>query len=88
MSTNSNEQKLPPKLGPQPPDGKCHAFLDTSEAAQYLRLSRSCLAKWRCQGGSHHPAYHLVGRKVVYAVADLDAWLASRRRRSTSDAGK
>lgn len=71
-----------------PLEGQRHTFLDTSEAALYLRLSRSCLAKWRCQGGAHHPTYHLVGRKVVYSVADLDAWLASRRRRSTSDTVK
>jgi hypothetical protein len=69
-------------------DGPRPTFLDSAEAALYLRLSRSCLAKWRCQGGSHNPAYHLCGRKILYAVADLDAWLASRRRRSTSDTGR
>jgi hypothetical protein len=61
--------------------------LDTTETAEYLRLSRSTMAKWRCLGGIG-PDYALAGRKVLYSVAVLDAWLASRRRRSTSDTGK
>lgn len=61
------------------------ALYNTAEAANYLRLSRSCLAKWRCSGGG--PEYILAGRKVLYARTALDAWLASRRRRNTSDTG-
>ena len=61
-------------------------LLDTTETAKYLRLSRSCLAKWRCSGGG--PEYILAGRKVLYAQVVLDTWLASRSRRSTSDTGK
>ena len=63
-------------------DTKQHALLDTAEAADYLRLSRSCLAKWRCAGGG--PEYILAGRKVLYSRTVLDAWLASRSRRNTS----
>ncbi len=63
-----------------------HTLYDTTEAAEYLRLSRSCLAKWRCGGGG--PSFILAGRKVLYAKAVLDAWLASRSRRSTSDRGQ
>jgi hypothetical protein len=29
-----------------------------------------------------------LGRRVVYDPADLDAWLAAGRRRSTSDSGQ
>jgi excisionase family DNA binding protein len=63
-------------------EGSRH-YLTTDEAALFLRLSRSCLAKWRCAGGG--PEYTLAGRKVLYAQAALDAWLASRRRSNTSE---
>ena len=55
-------------------------------AADYLGLSDSTLAKMRLRGDG--PTYSKAGpRIVVYDVADLDAWLASRRRRSTSEEG-
>ena len=34
------------------------------------------------------PAYSKAGRNVVYHMQDLDAWLVSRRRLSTSDTGE
>ena len=53
-------------------------------AANYLGLSPSTLAKMRLRGDG--PAYSKVGpRVVVYDIADLDAYLAKRRRHSTSD---
>jgi len=55
----------------------------TREAAEYLRVSESALAKWRMWG--HPPAYRKLGRVVVYDQADLDAWLESCRRTSTSE---
>ena len=61
--------------------------LRTGDAAQYLRLSVSTLAKMRLRGDG--PVYSKAGpRIVVYDVADLDAWLAGRRRRSTSETGE
>lgn len=48
--------------------------------------STSTLAKWRLAGTG--PVYSKVGRNVVYGNADLDEYLASRRRLSTSDAGQ
>ncbi len=55
-------------------------------AADYLGFSTSTLAKMRLRGDG--PPYAKAGpRIVVYDVADLDAWLASRRRSSTSDPG-
>ena len=54
------------------------------EAAAYLGLSPSTLAKMRMRGDG--PAYSKAGRRiVVYGVADLDAYLAGRRRLSTSE---
>jgi predicted DNA-binding transcriptional regulator AlpA len=57
----------------------------TPEAAAYVGLSPTTLNIKRCQGNG--PAYHKVGGKiVVYFQEDLDAWLASSRRQSTSQA--
>jgi len=54
------------------------------EAAHYLGLSESSLAKWRCSGTG--PAYMKVGERVVaYDQSELDSWLRSRSRRSTSE---
>ncbi len=53
-------------------------------AAEYLCLSVSTLAKMRLRGDG--PVYSKVGpRVVVYDVADLEAYLAARRRHSTSE---
>lgn len=35
------------------------------------------LAKWRCEGKG--PAYHLVGRNVLYCGQDILDWLAMQR---------
>ncbi len=53
-------------------------------AAEYVGLSPSTLAKMRLRGDG--PIYAKSGpRIVVYAVADLDRWLAARKHRSTSE---
>ena len=50
------------------------------EAAVYLRVSRSTLAKWRMRGEA--PPYHRCGPRIVYYYRDeLDAWLAECDRR-------
>jgi len=56
--------------------------LRTAEAATYTALGISTLEKLRIIGGG--PAYYKVGKAVIYDPADLDAWLASNRRASTS----
>lgn len=54
-------------------------------AAVYVSLAVSTLAKMRLRGDG--PLYSKAGRRaVVYDKRDLDAWLDSRKRRSTSDA--
>jgi predicted DNA-binding transcriptional regulator AlpA len=56
-------------------------------AAGYLGLSTSTLAKMRLRGDG--PPYSKAGsRIVVYDSADLEAWLAGRKRYSTSEAGE
>lgn len=60
--------------------------LRAPEAAQYLGLSTSTLAKMRLRGDG--PPYLKAGRRIViYDVHDLEAWLGPRRRHSTSDPG-
>ncbi len=54
------------------------------EAAKYIGLAVSTLAKMRLRGDG--PWFSKAGRRVViYDKVDIDNWLASRRRRSTSD---
>jgi predicted DNA-binding transcriptional regulator AlpA len=60
--------------------------LTPPEAARHLGLAISTLAKMRCRGGS--PTFLRLGRKIVYVRADLDAWLATRRVRHTSEGDK
>jgi predicted DNA-binding transcriptional regulator AlpA len=55
------------------------------DAAEYLGIAQQTLAKFRWAGTS--PPYFKIGRQVVYKRVELDSWLATRRRRSTSDAG-
>lgn len=59
--------------------------LRTQEAAAYCGSSASTFEKLRLNGGG--PIYSKIGRRVVYRVEDLDAWLNANRRRSTSDSG-
>lgn len=47
------------------------------EAADYLRLDKNTLDKWRSQGRG--PAYSRLGTAVVYRIEDLDSFLASTR---------
>jgi predicted DNA-binding transcriptional regulator AlpA len=60
--------------------------LRAPEAAKYTGLSESTLAKRRLHG--QPPAFlNLGGRAIGYAIDDLDAWLETCRRNSTSQAG-
>ncbi len=47
------------------------------EAARYLGIAESTLAKRRM--GRDGPAFHKLGRAVVYDRADLDAWFSAHR---------
>ena len=58
-------------------------YLTNDEAAEYLRLSPRTLEKQRVIGGG--PRFRKFGRRVMYAVADLDAWAETRSFESTSD---
>ena len=61
-------------------------YLRTTAAASYIGLRKSTMEKLRLTGGG--AVFSKLGRTVVYSRADLDAWVASRRRQSTSDTGQ
>ena len=58
-------------------------YLTNDEAAEYLRLSPRTLEKQRVIGGG--PKFRKFGRRVMYAVADLDSWADERSFEATSD---
>jgi excisionase family DNA binding protein len=60
-----------------------NVVLTTEQAARYVGLAKQTLAEMRVKGNG--PPFYKSGRRVVYKPSDLDAWLAARRRRSTSD---
>lgn len=57
-------------------------YMPTKAAARYTGLSISTLNKLRVIGDG--PKFVKCGRRVVYEINDLDSWLASLKRRSTS----
>ena len=59
-------------------------FLNTAEAAAWLRLTRNTLEKMRVQGTG--PLYRKHGRYVRYHIEDLVDYSQANKRRSTSDA--
>jgi hypothetical protein len=59
------------------------AAMRPEQAAQYLSLSVQRLAHLRLEGGG--PIFTSAGRSILYLRADLDEWLRTHRRRSTSD---
>lgn len=59
------------------------AILNTHEAATYVRLGKPTLERFRITGEG--PPFCKLGGAVRYLKTDLDAWLESRRVRSTSD---
>jgi predicted DNA-binding transcriptional regulator AlpA len=69
-----------------PHERKRRKMLTTSAAAAYCGSSASTFAKLRIYGNG--PTYVKLGRRVVYDPKDLECWLATLRRRSTSEQGK
>ena len=58
-------------------------WLRVAPAAAYLGVGIGTLNKLRTYGGG--PRYAKLGHTVVYDPADLDAWAAERKVRSTSE---
>jgi excisionase family DNA binding protein len=62
-------------------------LLSTQEAARYLGMSAAFLERDRW-AGARIPFIRVGSRAVRYRREDLDAFIASRMRRSTCDSGK
>jgi hypothetical protein len=58
-------------------------LLNTRQAAAHCNLSPRTLEKLRVKGGGPH--FLRLGGAVRYQLEDLDLWIASSRRRTTSD---
>jgi predicted DNA-binding transcriptional regulator AlpA len=58
-------------------------WLTRKQAAAYLKLGESTLAKLFVSGDG--PPAIKIGRSVRYLALDLNVWMNSRRRASTSD---
>ena len=74
-----NIQRNPSAAGPL----ASVALLTAQEAAGFLKVSVSWLAKARMRGDG--PAYIKVGRSIRYTEAALLQWMKSRQRLSTSE---
>ena len=61
-------------------------YLRTPDAARLVGLSIRTLEKHRIYGMG--PRYSKLGGRVVYRVEDLQAWVDSAGKASTSDPGK
>ena len=58
-------------------------YLNNNEAAAFLRLSPRTLEKQRVIGGG--PRFRKFGRRVMYAIVDLETWADARSFEMTSD---
>ena len=73
-----------PAATPQPAQTTQSArYLTNNEAAEFLRLSPRTLEKQRVIGGG--PRFRKFGRRVMYAIADLETWADARSFEMTSD---
>ena len=61
------------------------AYLTTKEAAALLRMQPQSMRRWRWAGGG--PPFVKLSNRVLYRVADVEAWLAERTVTSTAAAG-
>lgn len=82
MRTTPSRPYAAPAAAPQPP-AQPSRYLNNDEAANFLRLSPRTLEKQRVIGGG--PRFRKFGRRVMYAVADLEAWADQRSFEATSD---
>jgi predicted DNA-binding transcriptional regulator AlpA len=59
-------------------------YLTTREAAARIKLGKSTLERMRVEGTG--PTFiRATAKRIVYRLADLDAYLAERCRRSTAE---
>ena len=66
-------------------DGIAVAYLSVRELAALLQVSRRTLDRYRAKGVG--PAFEKVNGQVLYAYADVEAWIASGRREFSPASG-
>ena len=54
-------------------------YMSTTEAAEYLRVSKAFLDERRYLGADGPPFLRLGGRRIVYRKVDIDRWAARCR---------
>jgi predicted DNA-binding transcriptional regulator AlpA len=55
-------------------------YLNIEQAADFVGVSRQTLDLWRMD--TTGPSYHRVGRRVLYSVADLRAFMDAHRQKA------
>ena len=68
---------------PNPGDAVLPEFLRPREADGMLRMSERSFKHFRAEGSA--PVHCMFGDRIVYALADLAKWAATRRFRTTSE---
>jgi predicted DNA-binding transcriptional regulator AlpA len=61
-------------------------LINTKQLARLTNTSEIIWAKRRMLGEPHTPRWYALGRSVRYRWSDVEAWLESRQRQSTSEA--
>lgn len=61
-------------------------FIDTYELARRTGTGATTWAKRRMLGEPHSPRWYALGRSVRYRWSDVETWLETRQRQSTSEA--
>jgi excisionase family DNA binding protein len=59
------------------------ARLSVKEAAAYVPVAKGTLDKLRILGGG--PRFIKIGKKVLYDMTDLDAWIEEHKQANTAD---
>jgi hypothetical protein len=87
VSGNRHVTKKRVKAGVAPAPGSARrtGLIPADDAAARMGIKPQTLAKMRVSGRS--PPYHKIGGLVFYDSEELEVWIASQRRRSTSDSG-
>jgi excisionase family DNA binding protein len=62
---------------PSTPDGAGQRNFSLDEAARRLGISRHTLRTWACS--QHRLPFYRLGRRLLFAAADLEAFLAAHR---------
>ena len=72
---NGNEAEIPPAMW----GVKMPKYLTTKEVAEMTRLPEETLRYYRHAGNKGPRSFTLGGRRVLYDVADVEAWIAEAK---------